>query len=120
MGRVSPHSVNIQLPFEVPQVLFNPGGWSIAPSLGMGGIDPSTLHIPTTITISPLTLEPGIAEDAGEDILIRNLAVWPLVSGRVASGASVSVWFEPVSARAETVKVSASGLTRAMGDSGTS
>ena len=93
MGRVSPHSVNIQLPFEVPRVLFSPGGWSIASSPGMDGIDPSTQHTPTTVTLtmSPLTLGPGIAEDAGKMNLFRSLAVWPLVSGRVASGASVSI-----------------------------
>ena len=89
LSTVSPHNVNIQLHLEVPRVLFGPGGWSTAPSPGMSAIDPSTPHTPTTIT-SPLILEPGIAEDAGE---IRSVAVWTRVSGRVASDASVS-WFD--------------------------
>ena len=88
MGRVSPHSVNIQLPFEVPRVLFSPGGWSISSSPGMEVIDPSTRHIPTTLMMSPPTLGPSIAEDAGRMGSSRSLAVWPRVSGRVASGLS--------------------------------
>ena len=117
MGPVSPHSVNIQLPFEVPRVLFSPGGWSIASSPGMDGIDPSTQHTPTTVTLtmSPLTLGPGIAEDAG--VSGWSLAVWPLVSGRMAGCASMS-WFEPDLPQVGTVIVPTSGLSAAPGDLG--
>ena len=63
---------------RVPLVLFGLRGWSAAqgsrtaPTLGLGAVyphaaNPSSRHFPTTITmtISPLTLAPGIAEDAG-------------------------------------------------------
>ena len=124
LGDVSPHTINIQLPLEVPRVSFGPGGLSTAPSLGISVVNLSTLHVPTTIIITrPLTLGPGIAEDAGEDIMIRSLAVWPLVSGRVASSASMSMplgafWFGTVFPWAGTVEVPTSGLTSAMGDLG--
>ena len=82
-------------PLRVPRALFGPRGWSAAqgsrtaPTLGFGAVylhaaDPSSRHFPTTIimTISPLTLTPGIAEDAGVNGCL--LGVWPYGLGCLA------------------------------------
>ena len=79
----------VELPFEVPRFLLEPRGWPTTTSLGMEVVSPSTQHIPTTVTLSPLTRGPSIAEDAGRlGSSSRSLAVWPWVSGRMASGLS--------------------------------
>ena len=87
-------------PLRVPRALFGPRGWSAAqasrtaPTLGLGAVylhatDLSSRHFPTAVTLSPLTRGPSIAEDAGGlGSSSRSLAVWPWVSGRMASGLS--------------------------------
>ena len=85
------------LPFEVPRSLFGTRGGTTTSSPGLQVVSPSTQHIPTTVIMSfrARRPEPSIAEDAGRMGSSRGLAVWPLVSGRVACCASVS-WFEPI------------------------
>ena len=88
------------LPRRVPRALFGLRGRSAAqgaqpaPTLGLGAVDLhvtdlSSRQFPTTVTLSPLTRGPSTAEDAGRlGSSFRSLAVWPWVSGRMASGLS--------------------------------